>query len=273
MGKSRRKKPDEWDNAESVERLAEIGNYVIWTTSTVLVALFAWIQLSESPFIEAAKNVSPEFLITTALVVYYACWLFGATFDLKAQKTAYVVDPYQNRFLKEAIGVGFLFLLVSVALVAASTNIHYFVLVLAAFVLMNFLGGRFIRFRVHRAIEASRRKLLGRKNFFRAEELRLVENYMFGVWQDRRFCLMLAFVFTIIGVSFNETIRAGFTKALVFLGLPLPANTIHALLPASLILLYVLTAESWIWFKRLELTFALRAIRKLRERFTLKPVR
>jgi hypothetical protein len=84
---------------------------------------------------------------------------------------------------------------------------------------------------------------------------------------------MLAFVFTIIGVSFNETIRAGFTKALVFLGLPLPANTIHALLPASLILLYVLTAESWIWFKRLELTFTLRAIRKLRERFTLKPVR
>jgi hypothetical protein len=233
MRKPRRKKLDEWDGIESVEQLAEIGHYTIWITSTILVLLFAWIQLNSAPFIEAAKNVSPEFLVTTALVIYYACWLFGATFDLRAQKKVYVVDPNQNRFLKETIGIVFLFVLVSVVLVAASTDIHYFSLALALFVSMNFVGGRFIRFRVRSAIESSRRKLTRAKNYFRAEELCLVEDFMFGLWQDRRFYLMLVFVGAIIAVSFSEQVRTGFANLLVFMGTPLPASTINNFCLAS----------------------------------------
>jgi hypothetical protein len=269
----RRNKLDELDGIESVDHLANVGHYVVWIISTILVLLFAWVQLNGAPFIEAAKNASPEFLVTTALVIYYACWFFGATFDINAQKNAYVIDPNENRFLKETIGVGLLFLLATLALVAASTDIHYFAVALAIFVLANFFGGRFIRFRVRGAIETSRRKLLAVKNHFRAEELRLVEDYMFGVWQDRRFFLMLAFVCAIIAVSFNDQIRVGFANLLFYLGAPIPATKIIALLPSSLILFYVLVAESWIWFKRLELAFTIRAMKRLRKKFVLRPVR
>ena len=176
------KADDDLDGIEAVGKLATWARIFIWVISGTLVIFFAWIQLKDVPFIEIAEKTPPEALTTTALIIYYACWIGGANFDVKIQQKVYVADPKRGHITADTIIVTTIFLIVTALLLWASKNAKAFAVLLALFVVANILGWRHIVKRVGPAIISSRAKFKQRNNIFRLEQLHLVENYMAGPW-------------------------------------------------------------------------------------------
>src|ERR1700730_3158978 len=93
---------------------------------------------------------------------------------------------------------------VAFALVWASSHQQYFAVVLFGFVVLNFTGWALITMRVKPIIEATRSNFLVRDNFYRIEQLRLIEEHMTGKWQIHRFAAMLAVVLVAILIYYSS---------------------------------------------------------------------
>jgi hypothetical protein len=263
---------DDLDGIQSIEKLASWARWFIWAITGIIGLFFTWVQLKDVPFVELAQKTPPQALTTTALIIYYACWIGGTNFDVGIQQRAYVADPKRGNITANTIGVTVVFLCVTALLlwVSMEKDIRLFALVLGLFVVANIFGWRHIVSRVRPAINTSRGTFRERRNFFRLEQLNLVDRYMTGKWQMQRFWSMLAMVLVINLFCSVEGARTAIATAANSLGIDLPVPTLANLVPGLSILAFVLIAETWIWAKRINVRTALTVLDGLRTEYKLE---
>lgn len=263
------------DDLEGIER---VGNLAWWAYQSIkvigglLLLFFAWLQVKDIPLGTLVQNTRPEFLIKATLILYYASWITGCTFDTRIQQKVYVADPKRGQITVDLLAAIGGFFVVAFALFWASSHQQYFAFVLLAFVAVNAVGWMLIVGRVKPIISASREVFLQRENFFRLEQLAVVREYMTGNWQVRKFIAMVIVILFASALSSFDSLRISLGTVIETFATSVPPNTMAGLLPDLCILFFVLMAEGWIWTKREKVRSILAAIDDLRQRYVLKPL-
>lgn len=282
--RSRRTGDEEiFDGIADVDRLATWARLFIWAIGGTLFTVFTWLQIRDIPIRDFLSSATSTVIIKSSLIFYYACWIGGTTFDVRIQQKAYVSDPDHGQITNKTIAVTIGFFLVAFALLWVSSNDlsileiaisreRTFAALLAMFVLANFFGWQHIVKRVRRPINASREKFKDGPSFFRLEQLNIVERYIAGNWQVKRFYVMFALVAITNILCFSKSAQESLAFLIGLFQQDL-ANPIAELSPGLSIAAFVLVAEGWIWIRRLNTYTALRVIDGLKHSYVLTPRR
>jgi hypothetical protein len=158
---------DEFEGRENIADLAWWGYQSVKVIGGILLVFFAWLQLKSVPLGTIVQNTTPEILIKATLVLYYACWVGGATFDTWVQQRVFVADPKRGKLTLDLFAVMAGFFVVAFALVWASLHQELFVLVLLVFVIANFAGWNLIVRRIRPTISSSEKVLFEGGYLFR----------------------------------------------------------------------------------------------------------
>ena len=265
---------DDLEGIEHVSNLAWWGYQAIKAIGGLLLFLFAWLQIKDVPLGTLVQNTTPQRIIKVSLILYYTCWIGGATFDTKVQQKVYVSDPKRGQITLELLTVIAGFCAVALALVWASSHQEFFGALLLIFVAVNICAWMLIVARVKPVIASSREiSLKSAENLFRLEQLQIVEKYMTGSWQIHRFGVMIAMIAFAIAISYLDGIRLLLALPIASVIKSVTPGTIAESLPLSIsILLFVVVAEAWIWIRREHVRFTLAAMDDLRQRYILTPV-
>ena len=250
--------------------LATLARKFIAIVSGSILLLFAWIQIKDVQVGETLQKMSPELLIKTSLIIYYAGWVGGTNFDTNYQQRAYLVDPKRGHVTMEAFILVTIFGGAALALLWVRSDEKLFAILLGVFTISNIMGWRYIVRRVRPIIVASRSKFIELGDYFGLEQLNIVDTYMTGRWQRHKFIAILVMVVLTCIVTFSDDVRFLLGK-LVNSSVPdISVETMAKLLPGLCLLIFVLAAEGWIWAKRLGVWSACLVIAKLEERYDLK---
>ena len=255
---------------DPIDRLAKWARRFIGIVSGSILLLFAWIQIKEVPVADAIQKISPELLIKTSLIIYFAGWVGGANFDTRYQQKAYSVDPKLGAVTTEAFVLVAIFLAAALALLWARSNERLFAALLGVFTISNIMGWRHIVKRVRPIINASRSEFTGARDYFSLEKLNVIDTYMTGRWQRHRFTAMLIMVALICVVTFSQDIRHSLGELVNASVQDISPKTIDSLLPGICLLLFVMIAEGWIWAHRVGVWSACMVIDELAEKYELK---
>ena len=223
---------DDWSGIHDINALAAKVRRIIKLIGWTLAAAFTWLQLKDFEFGVVVESTTPELLLKTALVIYYLCWIGGSSFDVSVQQKVYVSDPAGGELKVKTYAAVVGFFIVALLLLWASENEKFLAPMLTLFVIANYFGWRHIVSRMSRAVRVSREKFSQRKNHFRDEQLRLVNNYMTGKWQSMRFAVTLA-------ITLELTVPPPFWVHVVLWG-PLSVVVCLSLLPLFKALLVAL---------------------------------
>lgn len=173
------------------------------------------------------------------------------------------------------IGLGVIMTTAAFVLVATAFLYLYkieaaFQLGLLVFVIANFLALRMLKKRSARAIARSRAIMVADRDMFGLEKLRVVEHYLLGAWQTRRFCAMMAMAALQLAVA----LLWRFTAAAHLLdGLSIrqvEGGRLAPFVPAILFAAFVAISETWIMKHRNDTLAALKSLESLSMCYTLK---
>lgn len=263
---------DGLDEREDVDRLAWWAFQAISVIGAILFFFFGWLQLRFTPVISYIQNTTPEIITKGTLILYCACWIAGCSFETWMQQKVYVSDPHRGEMTKDLFGAIIAMGVASIALVWASSHQQFFSLILLGFTVANIVGWWLIAKRIKPIITASQAELLSRRNFFRLEQLRLIEAHVIGDWQKLRFAIMVFIALFGVLVYYSSPTRSLLAKFVESSPLSIPAKTAANLLPPVIYLFFVLVAESWIWIRRENIRAMLSATDKLKKRYRMDPV-
>ncbi|MGH6924388.1 MAG: hypothetical protein ACRED5_11685 [Propylenella sp.] len=253
------------------ERIKEGGLYVV-VIGGALALLFTWLTLQGLPYADVIANAKREYIQRVALVVYYLSWVGGTRFDLETQKSVYLLDPNRGRSRAPALAVVASIFVAFAVLLFVRDDDRKLVIALAAFISVNVLSWRFfVRNIVGPIIAASRATYLKAGDFIGIERLKLMERYIAGDWQWRRFAVMSAMVLLASVVIGLDGLRAGVAQVVNRLYQAVPAEKIDPLLAPCVLALLILIAEIWIWIMRLRTRHALRLLDDLSRHYQLAP--
>lgn len=239
---------DDLSGIRDVDTLATWARRFIKIIAGILAAVFTWLQLKDFELAVVVERTTPELLRKATLVIYYLCWIGGASFDVSVQQKVYVADPARGRLDAKTYAIVIGFFAVALLLLWASDNERLLAPMLAIFVVANFFGWRHIVSRTRETVRASREKF--GKDYLRQEELKLVDDYMTGKWQLTRFAFMLAIVLCANVVTFFQPVRQNLAFFLGHFSSAFTVENLPLLLPSFFIFSFVMIAESWIWLKR-----------------------
>jgi hypothetical protein len=253
---------------QKIGAIAKASKMLIDIGGAIVVALFAWLTLSELPFAQAINNANPSFILQFELAIYFALWVRGTTFDVGMQENVYIGNP---KFPWRPFLAAIFLILVGVTLLWASGNMKLFAAALNGFIAVDFIGWRFLARDVRSMIRQSKALYEREKDYFGLAQLDVVQNYILGNWHHPRFYSMAAIVALIDIVSFFDQLREATSRLVTF---PFPQifpNAISALLPVLAFFCFILVAETWIWRRRLVAKMSLSALEQIEKKYTIKP--
>src|SRR4051794_17038958 len=102
-----------------IRQLISAGNLI-------LVAAFAFVQLSKIPISIVANDTAPTILWHTGLALYYASWVFGTRFDVDVQELVYHEFPEQGRVPAHGYAVIAVLVIVAAILLWTEENVRRF---------------------------------------------------------------------------------------------------------------------------------------------------
>lgn len=202
------------------------------------------------------------------MVGFFLSWVFGPSFDIKIQKSAYVKDP--DRGVITPTGLTFL-IVVSLSaawMLWATQDEKTFFVALTGFIILNISGYIFIHFRMRSIVRSSERQLKKNKSFVRLAKLHFVKEFMFGSWQKYRFLFMLLSIVLLNALCFATPFRNAVSE-LIQPFLSIEKTTISPLLPDLGLMCFLVASEGWIWAQRLKVSVALETINSLSRSYRL----
>lgn len=254
------------------ERVSEGGVYIL-IVGTALALLFTWLTLQNLPYAEAIANARREYILRIALVMYYLSWVAGTKFDLTTQKSVYLLDPNRAQSRIPSITVVGSILVAFAILLWVKDEDPKFVLALSVLVAVNVVSWRFfLRDIVNPIITATREIYRGERDYFGLERLRVIEGYIGGDWQWRRFAVMAGMMLIASVLVAFSPLRTSLADLLNRLYPSLPAEKVSPLLTAAFLAIFVLVAEGWIWIMRIRTRLSLQLLAVLDSRYRLLPL-
>jgi hypothetical protein len=247
MARRRRRQPSD-DEADGVDRLAEISVRCIKAVAILLGLTVTFLELKDTPLDRITQTFDNAALIKIGLVIFFFGWLWGATQDTEIQRIGYCRDPRKGRIGAEEIAGMVVFIAVFGALFALHDDPVWFQLFLLVFILVNMWTWRVIFRRTIPIIEASvagfTADLETRDNCSLAKLL-VVVMYMNGPWQRSRFFFLILLAGLQLAIAL--LVSSGWLGASLagYRVTGVSGDVLVGYLPGALFILYVLISEIW----------------------------
>jgi len=220
----------------------------------VVQIFFIRFRFSDFPWRTFFNDTFSTYLYMLSIIIYFFSWLWGVTFDIKDQKKVVVKNPYEGRYPKHAIIMFVILAALFIALIL-SPSFKIFSILLLLLVFINMLSWRFVLLPIAKqTLGLNIIELKKTHNTHGLHLLNCIRTHIFGVWQWYRFYVGLLIIIIII-LSYYTSL----TEIISSLIKIKSTNIIIS----SLIFVYVVIIEGWIWFIRIRRTLQMRTIENL----------
>jgi hypothetical protein len=256
---------------ENIDDLAWLVRWGIRLTGSLLVALFAWLQINKSEVMHVIAGAAPDLLLKSGLTAYYFAWIMGSSIDLGLQQATLARDPNKGEIPWGVYFSFFGFVLTAGFLVWSTRDVYWFAIALVVFYAAHILGFIYMRSYLGPMFKTSAAHFNAEGDHYRFEKLMIVARYFFGTAMWRKLTVGSVIIFGVCAVSFSSSLR--FTVAsLIQLGEPsIPMETLAAIVPALGFWIFMLVTEGWQWTVRLNTRNALAVLSHLRQKYVLTP--
>lgn len=225
-------------------RLTQLVNWV----AAAIAATFTWLAVRDAPLDKVTEAFDENSITKIALVFYFIGWVRGATADIEIERKVYVRGLAEIGL--KAIGGILLFVAVYFALNYFHDRIVLFQAILLGFVATNYATWRLILFEARDMARSSEQTYIELNDNICLEKLHIVNAYMGGRWQTRRFITLAisAGLQLAIALLLTETDVARSVAGFSLNGAPAPRLLPHV--PGLLFLAHVLLSEGWMFSMR-----------------------
>src|SRR5882757_8290667 len=256
-----------------ISRVATFANWSITAVTAIIALAFVGLAVKDIP-IGVLSNANPDYIQIAILSVYISCWAYGTSIDTKVQSAIYADDPEGGRVRVGAIAAVVVLATISVIVLLVRKDELHFALALAAFTTIDVLGWLYLRYwLLPPIIEASRRKYENEEDYYGQLILKKVTSQVIGNWKWHRQIVLTAIVLMMVALALYAQLHDSISGYVNRLVPSLPAGTIKALLPDTLLLAFVLVSELWHFAFRLDTFLTIRILNDMEEKFTLVPNR
>lgn len=254
--------------ADAISLLMKMVRLLIAVAAWILPLWFAWLQVKNYPILVTIKTIQPYVILQVLLIVYYFCWVAGTRFDVTTQESIYLAD---YSFPWTQFGSGIALIAAGAALLWSSNDDKKFAIMLSIFVAVNVVFWAILRLTVSTLIRGTRTKYAEMKDYYGLAQLDVVEEYILGNWQWKRFLGMGLIVLAGDAISFLDGLRSSISVALQPMFGGLKPQEISPLLPQVGFLVFLIFAEGWIWLKRAVTRATMYALNRLAAEYKLEP--
>ncbi len=258
----RRKISSTLPSSREVIRQGRSARTAINAVALILALAFAWLKFKGIPFTPVVETFTATVLLHSALGIYYFSWMFGLINDTHEQELVYT-QPLKNVAIHCLI-FGLLFFLAFGGLCYVKTE-YSFSLVLGIFLVGNVLSWQYyVKIFLKATTKATRADFTSNRDYISLEYLRTIyDDYLCGVWQWKRFATG-GIIISLIAIL---AIYPGPPRSVIEIIQPVQPNT----LIASLLLLFVLVMESWIWMRRFRVKNNIALLGDIQGKYHLRP--
>lgn len=248
------------EHDETIKRSRIIKNVekLIKAVGSILLLFFGWLTLKDFPLISLINDDSASILLKFTLVIYYSSWIFGTSVDLNDEDYTFVIAPNSGKLTKMAITIIFMMGLLF-AILCWSESFKVFSISLLVFLLIDFLGNKYLNNFVKKAMEESESKYISSKNYLGYKSLQTIKHFLNGSYVKWRFFVGFIIIFILIIFSYTN-ISTLFSHFL---------NVEKQLILSITFFIYVATIEIWIWYKRLMRKIQLSILDEINNEFSL----
>jgi hypothetical protein len=250
-------------NKARMIKTARLARRVLQVLAASLALSFTWLKFHGLNFAPLLGDLSASFLLRVTLALYYFSWVSGMASDADAQEVIYVEPPDRNRVITMlalvTVGVAIPF-----GLLCYVQSYKAFALVLSAFLIFNFFIWRLWAYwLIPKAAEGTADYYKSRSAYGELMELRVyIDDYARGKWQLWRFLVGLLIVVLIDLLSFTRFYRPGTIAGL---------NAASDFVLATLMFLFVVVMEGWVWMNRIYCRFARQLLDRVDAEYELRP--
>lgn len=255
-----------------VRKLGKTAKLLVRVCIVVLPLVIILLQTDTSDMIQQfILSRQPFTLYEITIVAWFACWVFGAPFDVDIQESVFIADQDRGDIGVAVIATVAVFLLVATGFLYLYKIEGAFQLGLLVFVAANYFALGMLNRRSVKAIARSREIMAADRDHFGLEKVAVVERYLLGPWQGRRFRAMLAMAGfqLIIACLWRYTHAPRLLDPFALRGVTGPQ--LAPFVPAILFALFVIVSEAWIMQRRNATLAAIKALDALSLRYDLKP--
>jgi hypothetical protein len=235
-----------------------------------LFAIFTYLQLKDFQVGSAIETISPDLLRRLVMILYYWCWIFGATFDTDIQEMAYFTEKGRNRLTLKSVALIVLFGIVFAVLLWAERDDRLFAAALTTFFLCNVAGFAYVLWFIAPIVGNSSQKYREGRNYFSLAQLELVAGFMNGWWQRARFATGIVLVAIMNAICFSDAVRTAIAGLIARL-VSVDAAQLADRLPTLMFVIFVVLLEGWIWIQRGRVIVALGLLEQLSAGYRLEP--
>jgi hypothetical protein len=252
---------------------ARRARQVIGWTGAVLAFFFAWLQIKEVPAQSIINSLTPDLIWRGAIVAYYLSWVKGTLFDTDVQELVYETVPNEGKWPLHSLAIVLLIGIAAAMLCWTQGDIKMFALALTVFVLIDHIAWRYLIWLLRPSIEQSERKYKDHKNYYALEKLTIVVNHIEGHWKWFRLAIVGIPVVVLTDLfAFSSAVQSTIGRTIQYIVPGLPAADATAFAASTLVLLFVLGMESWIWYVRINTKVAIDVLDSLGKKYKLRHV-
>lgn len=248
--------------AGSVGRLARATRRVVKAIAVLLPVVIGGLSLRDVTFESVVDVVtrSNAVIWRATIVAYFVSLIFGAYSDIDDQERVYR-GAAAGGSLPITAGALILLLAATGGVLAYSPTFEIFAAALAAFWLTFAVGWKYMVTQITTPLVATSREFYETgKNYAGLERLKVVEEFVAGRWQIRRFLAGGAFAIAMIGLAIAS--RLGVNDV------PIAGHIDWETVKSLAMLVFVLAMEAWIWAKRIKMKSLLMGLDQLSDRYS-----
>jgi len=244
-------------------KAVRLARRVLQILAASLALSFTWLKFHGLNFAPLLGDLSASFLLRVTLALYYFSWVAGMASDADAQEVIYVEPPDRNRIVA-MLALATVGIVIPFGLLCYVQSYKAFALVLSAFLIFNVIIWRLWAYwLIPKAVEGTSDYYRSRGAYGELIELRVyIDNYARGQWQRWRFLTGLLIVVLIDLLSFTRLYQPSNIAGL---------NTSNDFVLATLMFLFVVVMEGWVWLNRIYCRFARQLLDRVDTEYDLRP--
>lgn len=229
------------ESRKEVIKIAKMTRSYIAIIALLLVLLFGWLQVRDYIILQIINIQFTNIFYKVTLAIYFSLWVYGTTMDLDDEEYTLLVAPSKSKLTISAIST-IIITGIAFGILCSVQTPQAITIVLSIFFIVNVISWQFLIHYVQKPFLKSKQKYEQAENYFVFLKLEIVEQYLYGNWQWKRFGAGL-----IVLLALNIIVFFNLSSSIV--------ATLH--IPSSLFVvvflffLYICVMEIWIWHKRL----------------------
>jgi hypothetical protein len=258
---------------DSIREVSNLINRLRLITRIIYGALgasYTWLLLRDLPFSEIINGSDPSVILQVTLIFMYLSWVSGLTVDFNVQALVYISDPRRGEVSKAVYFNAAVLFIAAMVLLGVRKNPRYFAAALTVFSLSCLWSLVAASRGASGIIEQSKAICERNSDWFGKEQLEIVKQYMTGRWLWIRQIVLLATLALVDVICWVDLVPKTAASWIHFWKPAFAEHSVAALIPTSSLISFLVIAETWQWYMRLNTTLSVTALGLLKPNYTIK---